>query len=106
MDCLITTALDGQLHIAPIESNPQRILDLGCGTGKWCIDMGDLYPSAEVIGIDLSPSQPMMVPPNVCFELDDIEDDWTFGFQFDYIHSRYMIGTICDWSRLVHQCYE
>lgn len=106
MDCLITTALDGQLHIAPIESNPQRILDLGCGTGKWCIGMGDLYHSAEVIGIDLSPSQPMMVPPNVCFELDDIEEDWTFGFQFDYIHARYMIGTICDWSRLVHQCHE
>lgn len=25
--------LDGQLFLAPIDSNPQRILDLGTGTG-------------------------------------------------------------------------
>jgi methylase of polypeptide subunit release factors len=45
-------ALNGELHLAPLK-NPQRILDVGTGTGIWAIDMADKYPSAEVIGTDL-----------------------------------------------------
>jgi methylase of polypeptide subunit release factors len=30
----------GQLHLAPIGENPQRILDIGTGTGIWAIEMG------------------------------------------------------------------
>jgi methylase of polypeptide subunit release factors len=44
--------LDGELHKAPL-NHPQRILDVGTGTGIWAIDMADKYPSAEVLGIDL-----------------------------------------------------
>ena len=32
-------ACDGKLHMAPLDK-PQRILDLGTGTGIWCMDMG------------------------------------------------------------------
>ncbi|KKA23157.1 hypothetical protein T310_2883 [Rasamsonia emersonii CBS 393.64] len=97
---------EGRLHLAPIGNSPQRILDIGCGTGLWCIEIGDTYPSAEIIGIDLSPTQPIMVPPNVQFEIDDIEEDWTFRRPFDYIHSRYMAGAIQDWPRLMEQCFQ
>lgn len=37
---LATLLLKGRLHVAPIGKNPQRILDLGCGTGIWAINMG------------------------------------------------------------------
>jgi hypothetical protein len=32
--------LDQKLHLAPIK-DPKRVLDLGCGTGIWCMDMAD-----------------------------------------------------------------
>lgn len=48
---------DGESFFAPVE-NPQRILDVGTGTGIWALDVGDQYPSAQVVGIDLSPIQP------------------------------------------------
>lgn len=37
---LFILALDGKLFLAPIGDHPQRILDLGCGTGQWAIDVG------------------------------------------------------------------
>ena len=54
--------LRGQL-IARIVGQPQRILDLGCGTGSTTVKLKRAFPSAEVIGIDLSPY--MLVMANV-----------------------------------------
>ena len=50
--------------------------------------VGDKYPSAEVIGLDLSPIQPIWVPSNVHFIVDDIEDTWLAGDDFDFVHMR------------------
>jgi ubiquinone/menaquinone biosynthesis C-methylase UbiE len=32
--------LQGKLHLAPLPEFPQRVLDIGCGTGIWAIDFG------------------------------------------------------------------
>ncbi|QKX57633.1 uncharacterized protein TRUGW13939_04751, partial [Talaromyces rugulosus] len=96
---ILTLRCDGNLHFAPIGPNPNRILDLGTGTGIWAIDMGDEYPSAEVLGNDLSPIQPAMVPPNVRFEVDDMENEWVYSSKFDFIHARYLAGAIKDWPK-------
>ncbi|KIW99890.1 uncharacterized protein Z518_10818 [Rhinocladiella mackenziei CBS 650.93] len=105
MNALLQMVNNDKLHLAPIEPASQRILDIGAGTGIWCIAMGDQYPSAEIIGVDISASAPPLLPPNVRFEIDDVEDPWTYGNPFDYIHSRYMAGSIKDWPRLMEQCY-
>jgi hypothetical protein len=57
-----------------------------------------------VLGVDLANTS--SVPPNVFFEVDDIEDDWQFSAPFDYIHCRYLTGSIKDWPRLMQQAFE
>ncbi|EER37967.1 conserved hypothetical protein [Histoplasma capsulatum H143] len=88
-------------------SIPQKVLDVGTGTGIWAIDFADQHPEALVIGTDLSPTQPGWVPPNVKFQVDDATDyPWTFGTNtFDYIHVRDLFGSIPDWTAFMNQCF-
>lgn len=68
--------------------------------------VGDEYPEAEVIGIDLSPIQPSWVPPNVKFMVDDAEAEWLFGADtFDLVHARFMCMAIKDWPRLLSRAH-
>lgn len=68
--------------------------------------VGDEYPEAEVIGIDLSPIQPAWVPPNVKFLVDDAETAWVYKPEsIDYIHIRHMTSSIRDWPALISQAY-
>ncbi|KAH8587369.1 S-adenosyl-L-methionine-dependent methyltransferase [Bisporella sp. PMI_857] len=46
------------------------------------------------------------MPPNFSFEIDDLEEPWTFSSKFDLIHSRMMTGSISDWPRFFTQCCE
>ena len=97
--------LDSNLYFAPLH-NPERVLDIGTGTGIWAIDFADTHPSSHVVGNDLSPIQPGYTPPNLEFVVDDIEDEWTYRDKpFDFIHARYLAGAIRNWPRLVGQVY-
>ncbi|OBR08862.1 Methyltransferase [Colletotrichum higginsianum IMI 349063] len=96
-----------KLNFAPIGEWPQQVLDIGTGTGAWAIEMGDEYPSATVLGVDLSPIQPEWVPPNVKFEVDDVESPWLYpANHFDYIHSRHTVMAIKDWGALFQRSFE
>lgn len=47
-------ALDGRLYTAPLPKETlQSVLDIGCGTGIWCIDLADEAPHAVVEGFDI-----------------------------------------------------
>lgn len=101
-------ALDGKLFRAPIPSNPHHVLDLGTGTGIWAIDFADEFPSAQVVGTDLSPIQPSWVPPNLTFMVDDIEADWLedWSDMYDFIHGRDLGGSVSDWAKLYAQAFR
>jgi len=50
---------DGKLALAPVDTIPlHNVLDLATGTGRWAVEFADQYPSAVVVGTDLSPIQP------------------------------------------------
>ncbi|RFN49778.1 methyltransferase domain-containing protein [Fusarium flagelliforme] len=61
---------------------------------------------ALVVGIDLSPTQPDFVPPNLTFYIDDIEDPWTFSYKFDLIYGRMLTGSVRDWPKFIKQSYD
>lgn len=46
---LWTLTLDGRLHLAPTE-NPQRVMDIGTGTGLWALEYAERNPSSIVTG--------------------------------------------------------
>ncbi|TEA00896.1 Secondary metabolism regulator LAE1 [Colletotrichum sidae] len=106
---LFLLTFDNRLGTAPPNdknSQVKRVLDVGTGTGVWAIDFGEEHPDAEVLGIDLSAQQPDFAPPNVKFEIDDIEEPWTFSQPFDYIHSRMMTSSLANWRKYLQRCYD
>ena len=110
---VMTLLCNGQLHLAPLPTNlpPNSgftILDIGTGTGIWALDMAEQYPNATIIGTDLSPVQPEMVPDNVHFEIDDVEaPNWNWPENhFDYIHSRFMLSSISGWQRYIRKAFQ
>ncbi|KAF4974549.1 hypothetical protein FZEAL_8573 [Fusarium zealandicum] len=97
---------DDQLFLAPVKT-PSKILDVGTGTGIWAIDMADAYPSAEIIGTDISPIQPSFVPPNCSFHIEDAQLEWTYQSEtFDFVHIRALYGAISDWGELYQQAFK
>jgi SAM-dependent methyltransferase len=94
------------LYLAPVPESVQSVLDIGCGTGIWAIEFAEEHPGSQVLGIDLSPIQPNVIPSNCAFRVDDVEQHWMEDEKFDFIHSRAMIGGIKDWPRLIKTAFE
>ena len=69
--------------------------------------VGDLYPGASIVGVDLSPIQPEWVPPGVKFMVDDVESAWLRPLDhFDYIHGRHTVMAIKNWPQLMGRVFE
>ena len=75
--------------------------------GLWAIDFADKYLDCSVIGTDISLIQPTRVPPNLQFEVDDYNKEWTCNANFfDFVHIRWLTGTVKDWHTLYKEAYR
>jgi ubiquinone/menaquinone biosynthesis C-methylase UbiE len=83
-------------YLAPLKT-PGRILDVGCGTGRWAIEMAETFPKAEIVGLDIIKPNPDAIqrPSNVLFLRRDILKGLPFTDHiFDYVHMRFLIGAL------------
>lgn len=96
-------------YAAPV-GTPDSILDVGSGTGRWAVEMAELFPQARVVGVDVAaaPADTSATaeqrPANYTFTIGNVLEGLPFAdATFAYTHQRYMIGAIPrdQWPRVV-----
>jgi SAM-dependent methyltransferase len=95
-------AVVGANYLAPVE-RPQRVLDVGCGSGQWGFDACEQFSEALVVGIDLVPGK-LERPPRYSFVKANVLEGLPFRRdQFDLVHQRYLWGGVPlkSWPSLV-----
>ncbi|CAG8447190.1 7357_t:CDS:2 [Funneliformis mosseae] len=73
-----------------------EVLDVGCGSGLWSLEMAALYPLSNFTGIDIAPQYPMDTHPlNTTFESVDITRGLPYpDHRFDFIHVKVLLSYI------------
>lgn len=96
---------------API-GQPSSILDVGCGTGRWAIEMAGLFTGANVIGLDIaSPGSrnsgmTERLPDNYLFVSGNVLEGMPFSnASFDFVHMRLLFTAIpaARWNDVVRE---
>ncbi|KAJ7706899.1 S-adenosyl-L-methionine-dependent methyltransferase [Mycena rosella] len=84
------------------------IIDAGCGSADWAIEMAEMYPAAHVVGIDLSHNFYEQSPANFQF----IKMDITKGLPpcrsadgYAIIHARSFTGHLRDPAAFMQTAY-
>jgi ubiquinone/menaquinone biosynthesis C-methylase UbiE len=114
-DRLVTEAMGGLFPEGQTLPEGGHLLDLACGPGGWTCEVAFQHPSAEVIGVDISPSIVEYANtsarsrglPNVQFLVMDIRQPLAFpDASFDLINGRFLSSFMPPdaWPRLLAEC--
>lgn len=86
--------------VAPIQ-NPHAILDVGAGTGRWAREVATVFPTANVVGLDINPPKvdehaeaggEELRPPNYAFVSGNVLEGLPFADgSFDFVHMRLLV---------------
>ncbi len=83
-------------------TNPNRIIDLGCGPGNSTAVVRNRWPSAEIVGLDSSPEMIVAAQkayPDQTWLLGDIAT-WEADAPFDLVFSNAALHWVPDHARL------
>ncbi|CAG8591233.1 6035_t:CDS:2 [Cetraspora pellucida] len=93
--------------VEKLKNGGAKVLDIGCGSGNWIIDMALEYPSSTFIGIDVNSSffpSNDKCPSNVCFLTSNVIYGIPFPMEtFDFVYLGMMFSAFTDsqWSKLI-----
>jgi len=100
---LLRTGFRGN-YAAPLD-HPRDILDVGCGSGRWAMELAAHFPQARVVGLDVVPPPADdsrtfgngldQRPPNYTFTPGNVLEGLPFpDNSFDFVHQRLLITAI------------
>ncbi|RIA92643.1 S-adenosyl-L-methionine-dependent methyltransferase [Glomus cerebriforme] len=82
---------------SPIDNELKKggklILDVGCGSGSWLLEVARMYPNNQYFGVDIAPLFPTNgLPENVHFVMGNILNGLPFLCEtFDFVHQRFLV---------------
>ncbi|RKP14157.1 S-adenosyl-L-methionine-dependent methyltransferase [Piptocephalis cylindrospora] len=111
---MIKHVLGGQIHLSPMPlppSGPRSILDVGCGSGIWLMEAGDLYKNAQCTGIDQTTE---FIPSSIAsgrFHIveADVQEGLPFpDDSFDFLFHRFLyVGAPnLDWDEYFSEAFR
>lgn len=86
----------------PPLNGPLSILDVGCGTGRWAMELAQQFPDANVMGVDLVPTEHFTTgyglvkpPDNYTFVKGNALEGLPFDDNsFDFVHQRLLVAAL------------
>ncbi|CAO3629920.1 unnamed protein product [Cunninghamella blakesleeana] len=81
--------------IVPLRTSAY-VLDIGCASGCWLLDMATEYPNSHFMGVDICETFPNSIrPPNTSFKIANVIEGLPFPDNtFDFINLRLFILAI------------
>ncbi|EGO31122.1 hypothetical protein SERLADRAFT_432780 [Serpula lacrymans var. lacrymans S7.9] len=91
-----------QILADDVPGETKAVLDLGCGSGKWIMDVACEFPHSTAVAVDLVPMQSLSMPPNCRSEVDDINLGLEhFYGDFNVVHAQLISSGIKDYKGLI-----
>ena len=116
LDQMVTKSMGGVLPEQPDSTTFQRVLDIGCATGGWLIEVAKTYPSISLlVGVDIS--NKMLDYARTQAEAQQVSDRVQFASMdalrmlefpsnyFDLVNLRFTVGWLrtWDWPKLLQE---